>query len=141
MSLMTAIEVGTSGLTAQRTRLELLISNLANAHTTRKPEETPFRRKDVIFTATSPEESFGTAFNAAVQGVEVSQIFEDTSDPIEVSDPGHKHADENGIVRYPNIEPLKEMANIVTAARSYEANLQAVNAAKEMQQKTLEILK
>jgi flagellar basal-body rod protein FlgC len=141
MSLMTAIEVGASGLTAQRRRLEVLVSNLVNANTTRPAGMEPYRRKDVLFTATNPETSFGAVLDDAVQGVEISNVVTDTSEPVKRYEPNHKHADEKGYVSYPNINPMEEMVNVLSATRSYEANLQTVNMAKEMQQKTLEILR
>jgi len=140
MSLMTAIEVGASGLTAERRRLEVLVSNLVNANTTQPAGTEPYRRKDVIFTATSPETSFGTVLEDAVQGVEVSKVVTDMSDPIKRYEPNHPHADKDGYVSYPNVNAMEEMTNVLSATRSYEANLQAVNMVKEMQQKTLEIL-
>jgi len=141
MSLMTAIEVGASGLTAQRRRLEVLVSNLVNANTTQPAGTEPYRRKDVLFTATSPETSFGMALEDAVQGVEVSKVVTDMSDPIKRYEPNHPHADKDGYVSYPNVNAMEEMTNVLSATRSYEANLQAVNMVKEMQQKTLEILR
>ncbi len=142
MSLMTAIEVGASGLTAQRQRLEILMGNLANANTSKPAGTEPFMRKDVLFQATNPETSFGTALDDAVQGVEISGVVTDRSEPPRKQyDPSNPHADKDGNVFYPNIHPLTEMINILSATRSYEANLQAVNMAKEMQQKTLEILR
>jgi flagellar basal-body rod protein FlgC len=141
MSLMNAIEVGASGLTAQRRRMEVLVSNLVNASTTQPAGAEPYRRKDVIFTAASPETSFGAALEDAVQGVEISQVISDRSDPIKRYEPNHPHADKEGYVSYPNINAMEEMVNVLSATRSYEANLQAVNMAKEMQQKTLEILR
>jgi flagellar basal-body rod protein FlgC len=141
MSLMTAIEVGASGLTAQRRRLEVLVSNLVNANTTSPAGTEPYRRKDVVFTATTPEASFGVALDDAVQGVELSGIVTDRSDPVKRYEPSHQHADKEGYVSYPNVNAMEEMVNVLSATRSYEANLQAVNMAKEMQQKTLEILR
>ncbi len=144
MSLMTAIAVSASGLTAQRKRLEVLVSNMVNANTTRPAGEEPFRRKDVIFLATTPEMSFGSAFENAMldtRGVEVSRVVTDQSKPIKRYEPGHPHADKDGYVSYPNVNVMEEMVNVLSATRSYEANIQAVNAAKEMTQKTLEILR
>jgi flagellar basal-body rod protein FlgC len=141
MSLMTAIEVGASGLTAQRRRLEVLVSNLVNANTTQPAGKEPYRRKDVIFTATDPEMSFSAALEDAVQGVEISKVVTDMSDPVKRYEPNHPHADKDGYVSYPNVNAMEEMVNVLSATRSYEANLQAVNMAKEMQQKTLEILR
>jgi|WetSurMetagenome_2_1015567.scaffolds.fasta_scaffold120017_3 flagellar basal-body rod protein FlgC len=142
MSLMTAIEVGASGLAAQRKRIDVLVGNLTNANTTNKPDAEPFRRKDVVFRTATPAASFGATLDEAVQGVEVSEIWTDYSSGKKVSDPNHPDADpKTGMVSYPNVNPLAEMVEIMNAARSYEANLQAVNMAKDMQQKTLEILR
>ena len=141
MSLMTAIEVGASGLTAQRRRLEVLVGNLVNANTTQPAGTEPFRRKDVVFSPASPQKSFGAALDDAVQGVEVSGVMTDQSAPVKRYEPGHPHADKDGYVSYPNINAMEEMVNLLSATRSYEANLQAVNTAKEMQLKTLEILR
>jgi flagellar basal-body rod protein FlgC len=141
MSLMTAIEVGASGLTAQRQRMEVLVGNLVNANTVRPAGTEPYRRKDVLFTATAPETSFGAAYDDAIQGVEVSAVVTIPGEPMKRLEPGHPYADKEGYVSYPNINPMEEMVNVLSATRSYEANLQAVNMAKEMQQKTLEILR
>ena len=141
MSLMTAIEVGASGLTAQRRRLEVLVGNLVNANTTQPAGTEPFKRKDVVFAPASPQMSFGEAMDDAAQGVEVTGIVTDQSAPIKRYEPGHPHADKDGYVSYPNINAMEEMVNLLSATRSYEANLQAVISAKDMQQKTLEILR
>jgi flagellar basal-body rod protein FlgC len=144
MSLMTAIDVSASGLSAQRRRLEVLVSNLVNADTTAPAGTEPYRRKDVVFTATTPQSTFGGAFTDAmdgVHGVEVSEIVTDKSDPIRRYEPGHPHADKDGYVTYPNINPMEEMVNMLSASRSYEANLQAVNTAKDMALKTLDIIR
>jgi flagellar basal-body rod protein FlgC len=141
MSLMTAIAVSASGLTAQRRRLEILVSNMVNAKTTKPAGMEPFRRKDVVFSAVNPETSFGAAFDNAIQGVEISGIVTDRSEPIKRYEPGHPHADGDGYVTYPNVNTTEEMVNILSATRTYEANLQAVSTAKEMENKTLEILR
>ena len=144
MSLMTAIEVGASGLSAQRKRLEVLVSNLVNANTTEPAGTEPFRRKDVVFAATQPQSTFGGTLNDAmegVNGVEVAAVVADRSAPIRRYEPGHPHADKDGYVTYPNINPMEEMVNMLSATRSYEANLQAVNTTKEMALKTLDIIR
>jgi flagellar basal-body rod protein FlgC len=141
MGIMTAIEVGASGLTAQRKRLDVLISNLVNADTTRPAGVEPFRRKDVLFTTSNPEASFGSVFDDAVQGVEISKIVTDQRDPELRHEPNNPNADKDGNVWYPKVSAMEEMFNVLSATRSYEANLQAVSMAKEMQQKTLEILR
>jgi flagellar basal-body rod protein FlgC len=141
---MTAMEVSASGLSAQRRRLEVLVSNLVNADTTAPAGTEPYRRKDVVFSATTPQSTFGGTLTDAmegVQGVEVSEIVTDKSDPIRRYEPGHPHADKDGYVTYPNINPIEEMVNMLSATRSYEANLQAVNTAKDMALKTLDIVR
>jgi flagellar basal-body rod protein FlgC len=141
MGLMTAIEVGASGLTAQRKRLEVHISNLVNANVTQPAGMEPYRKKDVLFATVTPEPSFGAALDDAVQGVEIAQVVTDKSDPIKRYEPNHKHADKDGYVYYPNVDAMTEMVEVLSATRSYEANLQSVNMAKEMLNKTLEILR
>ena len=98
----------------------MLVSNLANANTTRPAGVEPYRRKDVVFSSVAPSKSFSEEFDSAVQGVEISGIVTDRSEPRKVHEPGHENADSEGYVYYPN--------------------LQAVNSAKEMAMKTLEIL-
>jgi flagellar basal-body rod protein FlgC len=138
---MMAMEVGASGLTAQRRRLEAMISNLVNANTTQPPGVEPYRRKDVVFSAVNMRDSFDVMFNDAVKGVKIHEVVSDQSDPIMRYEPDHPHADERGYVAYPNVNALEEMVNVMSATRSYEANLQAVGMAREMLQRTLEILK
>src|SRR5512137_2473348 len=103
MSLMIAIEVGASRLTAQRRRLEVLVSNLVNANTSQPAGVEPYRRKDVVFTAQNPEMSFGAALDDAVQGVQISSVVQDQGPPRKQHDPNHPHADKDGYVSYPNI--------------------------------------
>jgi flagellar basal-body rod protein FlgC len=139
------MEIGASGLTAQRRRLEVMVSNLVNANTTQPQGMEPYRRKDVVFSAIDMKNnSFGSLFESAmnpVKGVHVREIVSDQSDPIMRYEPDHPHADERGYVAYPNINALEEMVNVMSATRSYEANLQAVGMAKDMLQRTLDILK
>ena len=144
MSLLTAMEVGASGLTAQRKRMEILVSNLVNANTTGPEGTEPYRRKDVVFAASAPQAAFGGNLNDAmegVSGVEVAKVFVDQSPPLRRYEPGHANADKDGYVSYPDINPMREMVNMLIATRSYEANLQAVNTTKEMAMKTLDIIR
>ena len=141
MSIMTVMEIGATGLTAQRRRLEVMVSNLVNANTTQPQGVEPYRRKDVIFSAVNMRDSFNSMFNDVVQGVKIQEIVSDQSDPVMRYEPGHPHADERGYVAYPNVNALEEMVNVMSATRSYEANLQAVSMAREMLTRTLEILK
>jgi flagellar basal-body rod protein FlgC len=141
MGIMTAIEVGASGLSAQRKRLDVLMSNLVNANTTRPAGEEPYQRKDVLFTTSNPEASFGSVFDDAVQGVEIAKVVTEQREPEPRLEPYNPNADKDGYVLYPKVNAMEEMFNMLSATRSYEANLQSVNMAKEMQQKTLEILR
>ena len=141
MSLLTAIAVSATGLTAQRKRLEVLVSNLANANTTQPEGVEPYRRKDVVFSSVSAGRPFSAEFDDAVQGVEISGIVTDHGELRKEHDPDHPNADSEGYVYYPNVNPMEELVNVLSATRSYEANLQAVSSAKEMATKTLEILR
>src|SRR6185295_7002350 len=138
MSLITAIRINASGLTAQRQRVEVASSNLNNSETTRTAEGGAYRRKDVVFQTST----FGKTFEAATagaEGVEVTDIVKDMRPFDRRFEPGHPDADKEGYVEYPNVNSMEEMSNLVSAARSYEANLAAINIVKSMITKTLEI--
>ena len=139
MSLITALDVNASGLTAQRKRVEVASSNLANSQTTRTEDGGPYRRKDVVFESTSFESSLELAMDQGVQGVEVSDVVDDPAPFDRRYEPGHPDADGEGYVAYPNVSVMKEMANIVEASRSYEANIAAIGIVKAMISRTLEI--
>jgi flagellar basal-body rod protein FlgC len=123
--------------------MNLISSNLANAATTRTAEGGPYKRKDAVFTATPLEKSFNNALNGAtsrqVLQVEVSRIVEDQSPPRMQYDPGHPDADPQGYVAMPNVNVVEEMTDMLWATRAYEANVTALQAAKSMALKTLEI--
>jgi flagellar basal-body rod protein FlgC len=139
MSLITALDINASGLTAQRRRVEVSSANLSNSQTTRTPEGGPYRRKDVVFQTLDFDQSLDAAMHGGVDGVQVSEIVDDPSPFDRRYEPGHPDADPEGYVAYPNVNALEEMANLVSAARSYEANLSAINIVKSMITKTLEI--
>ena len=141
MSIMMAMEIGGSGLTAQRRRLEVMISNLVNANTTQPSGMEPYRRKDLVFSAVNMQDSFGSMFSDAVKGVRVREVVSDQNDPVMRYEPHHPHANEQGYVAYPNVNALEEMVNVMSATRSYEANLQAMGTAREMLQRTLDIMR
>ncbi|NLY54213.1 MAG: flagellar basal body rod protein FlgC [Firmicutes bacterium] len=141
--MLGVFNISASGLSAQRLRMDIIADNLANAQTTRPASETPFRRRYPIF---APKET--TSFAAALrrssdrlsQGVRVVAIVEDNHTPGElVYDPGHPHADEQGYVRMPNVNTVREMVQMISASRAYEANVTALNATKAMIAKALEI--
>ncbi|HMK55597.1 MAG TPA: flagellar basal body rod protein FlgC [Dissulfurispiraceae bacterium] len=127
------MQVSASALEAQKTRLNVIASNIANASSTKTPEGGPYKRKDVLFQTVMYGE------NAA--GVEAPQVVEDKSPFRTVYDPNHPDADKNGYVSYPNINVLTEMVNLMTAQRSYEANLTMITSYKDMYMRTLDILK
>ena len=127
MNLLTALDVNASGLTAQRKRVEVSSANLANSQTTRTEEGGPYRRKDVVFQTSSFQESLGAAMGKGVEGVEVSDIVNDPRPFDRRYEPGHPDADKDGYVSYPNVNVMEEMANLVEASRSYEANIAATH--------------
>lgn len=143
MDFFSSINVSSSALSAERTRMNLISSNLANASATRTAEGGPYKRKDAVFSATPMESRFNRALDGAtaqqVRQVEVSRIVEDQNPPRMQYDPGHPDADPQGYVAMPNVNVVEEMADMIGATRAYEANVTAVQAAKSMAMKTLEI--
>jgi len=143
MSFFKSMDISSSGLNAQRLRMNILSSNLANAQTTETPEGGPYKRKDVVFTANPQgnkfedflDESFGTQLSE----VKVTDIHEDRKPGRQVFDPNHPHADGKGYVTMPNIDVMTEMVNMIAATRSCETNTTALNNAKQMAIKSLEI--
>ena len=143
MDLFTSMNVSSSALSAERTRMNLISSNLANANTTKTPEGGPYKRKDAVFSATDPTDKFGKALKGAamqqLKQVTVTEIVEDKNPPRMVFDPGHPEANQEGYVAMPNVNVVEEMADMINATRAYEANVMAAQAAKNMALKTLEI--
>lgn len=140
-----AMMISSSALTAQRTRMNLIASNLANANTTRTPEGGPYKRKDAVFAAMPLEKNdFASVLDRKMQpeakGVEVMEIMEDHNPPRLQYDPSHPDANQQGYVAYPNINVIEEMADMISATRSYEANMTISKASMDIQMKTLEIL-
>lgn len=149
MNLMTALEISATGLSAERTRLNVASMNLANAHVTRTMDGGPYRAKSVIFSARPYQdegqgihESFSNHLareTSGLQVVEVDGIVDDQGPFNETYDPAHPDADSRGIVRLPNVNVMEQMVDIMTAARAYEANVTAMSTAKAMAMKALEI--
>ena len=139
MNLLTALDVNASGLTAQRQRVEVASSNLANSQTTRTADGGAYRRKDVVFQTSSFQDSLGSAMNASVTGVEVSGVVDDPRPFDRRYEPGHPDADKDGYVSYPNVNAMEEMANLVEASQSYEANIAAMGVVKTMINRTLDL--
>ncbi|HWM87751.1 MAG TPA: flagellar basal body rod protein FlgC [Kofleriaceae bacterium] len=143
MDFFTAMEVSASGLAAQRTRMNVASSNLANASTTSAPEGGPYKRKDVVVqSADLPGNLAGHkagGFSDAVRGVQVASIIEDTAPPRLEHDPGHPDADARGYVAYPNVNVVEEMVDMITASRAYEAGISALGTAVDMAERALGI--
>lgn len=143
MDFFSSMNVSSSALSAERTRMNLISSNLANANATRTPEGGPYKRKDAVFAATPLESGFNRVLDKAagrdVRQVEVMRIVEDQNPPRMQYDPGHPDANPQGYVAMPNVNVVEEMADMINATRSYEANVTAVQAAKSMALKALEI--
>lgn len=144
MSVMSGMNISASGMSAQRLRMDIISSNIANVNTTRNENGEAYRRKTVVF-AEKNQNSFESILNsksgASVgTGVKVTQIVEDTETAMNmVYDPSHPDANEEGYVTYPNINTVTEMTNLIDASRSYEANVTAFNATKNMALKGLEL--
>jgi len=142
MDLESSIQISASGLKANRTWINVISSNLANVNTTKTAEGVPYARKTVIY-ETVPNEGFAgelsTAMSEGADKVQVSDIVPDNRDFRQVYDPGHPDANEKGIVLLPNINPVEEMANLMNASRSYEANLAALQTARQLALKAMEI--
>lgn len=143
MDFFSSMRVSASGLDAQMKRMNTISSNLANAETTETAEGGPYKRKDPIFSAITDRESFGeilqNEMDEQVQGVLVTEVQLDERPPRLVYNPNHPHANAEGYVAMPNVNPVQETANMIEAQRSYEANVTAMGAAKGMAQKALEI--
>lgn len=136
MDFFTALHVSGSAMSAERTRVNLAASNLANAETTRGPDGGPYRRLDPVFQAVPLEP--GAADSGAV-GVRVSQVVADSGPGRRVYSPGHPDADGEGFVTFPDVNPVHEVVNLVSAARGYEANAAAVETLKQMALRGLDI--
>jgi len=134
MDIGKILSISASGLESQRIRMNIIASNLANAQSTHTPEGGPYRRKEVVFS-----EVLGNEIEKTARSVAVREIVEDNRPFQVVFDPQHPDANEEGYVQLPNVNLLEEMVNMMSASRSYEANVTAINSAKSMAQKALEI--
>lgn len=146
MDYVTGMEISASGLSAQRTRLNIISQNLANANTTRTQEGGPYRRKVTVFSAVPFTNHLERAMDYPPygnmdprRGVSVDRVEDDQAPFKRVYDPGHPDADKDGYVNLPNVDVVTEMADMITATRSYDANVTAINAGKSMAMKALDI--
>lgn len=153
MGMFDALNVSATGLTAERLRMDVTAENLANAQTTRGADGQPYRRKEVVLSEVQ-NGGFGSQLAKAIgagsaagsrvggpNGVEVAGITQDQTPGKLVYDPGHPDADAKGYVRMPNVDTVAEMVDLISASRAYEANVTAMNAAKQMFSKTLDLLR
>jgi len=145
MSLFAALSVSASGLAAERQRAQVLVENIANSDTTRTTDGGPYRRKDVVFESqqvSSPFSSFmETSAAADANGVAVSEIIQDTSDPDRRYLPGHPDADKDGYVSFPKVNPAEDMVDLLGASRSYQANIAAISAVKDMIMRSIDLFR
>jgi len=161
-NFLNSFDISGYGLSAQRVRVNAISSNIANAQTTRTDEGGPYRRKEVVFKAINfndvynqmindetqsmayedplDENQLGDKVNPAIMSVEVDKIVRDDSQPLMKYEPNHPDADANGYVAYPNINPVVEMADLVEATRSYQANVAAFQSAKDMANAAISML-
>ena len=138
-ALRSAIDAAASALGAERTRIEVAVSNLANIESTRGPDGQPYRRRDVVLQA-APVEGFDRVLGrASAMGVQVAAVVEDQAAPKRRYEPSHPDADKDGFVALPNVDPAEEMVDMVSAARAYQANLTAIGLIRDMVQKALEL--
>ena len=141
MDFLTSMKISASGLAANRKRMNAISSNIANAQTTRTVEGGPYRPKEVVFGSEPARESFSEILDGKIggQSVHVTEVVNVNRPPIPKYEPNHPDADPNGYVYYPNVNVMTEMANMISASRSYEANINAFNTSKAMAQKALEL--
>jgi len=145
MSLFQSLSVSASGMSAQSSRAQIITENLANSETTRTPDGGPYRRKDVVFETKVQGSPFSSVFQEQLapgaMGVGVNEIREDDRPAVLRYQPGHPHADANGYVGYPHINPAEEMVDLMGASRGYQANVASFNAAKDMVQKSIDLMR
>jgi flagellar basal-body rod protein FlgC len=142
MSLFAALQVSASGMQAERMRAETLVENMANAETTRTPEGGPYKRKDVVFSSELQESPFSAVFqNELATGVTVADITEDNSPPEMRYLPNHPDANAQGYVAFPKMNPAEDMADLLNTTRSYQANIAAMTAVKDMITHSIDLLR
>lgn len=139
MDFMTSYKILGQGLAAQRAKLDIVSSNLANASTTRTPEGGPYRKKSLVLKAEPIEGGFDDAIQDALRSVKIEAVSEDPKSIKNVYDPAHPDADAKGYVSMPDINIMMEMADMIAASRAYEAGVTALDATKNMTLKTLDI--
>jgi flagellar basal-body rod protein FlgC len=151
MGFFDGYNIATSGMSAQRTRINVVSANIANAQTTHSTDGGPYKKQNVVFeemllsekerlTASPSQEKETSLPNKNLSGVGIKQIVESKDEPVMKFEPNHPDANEDGYVAYPNINPVIEMVDLIEAMRSYEANVSAFTTHKTMDTKTLDII-
>lgn len=135
MGMFDSLNVSASGMTATQLWMDVISSNLANADSTKTADGQPYRRKEIELSQASP------SFGEVLGGVQVDGIVNDPSPLRQVYDPGNPEANKQGYVTMPNVNPVTEMVDLITASRGYESNVTAMNAAKQMFSKTFDVLR
>lgn len=145
MSLFSTLNISASGMSAERTRAEVLVENIANADTTRTAEGGPYRARHVVFQSEPVDPSFSSMFGTAVQGgtegVEVSQIISDNGPPDMRYMPGSPDANKDGYVAYPRVNIAENMVDLVQASRAYDANVSAIASVKDMIARSIDLFR
>jgi len=139
MDFLSALRISASGLSAERTRVNLAASNLANAESTRGPDGQPYKRLDPVLEAVPFAGEMAAADGAAPMGVRVTRVQQDPSPGRRVYSPSHPDADAQGFVTLPNVNPVHEVVNLLSASRAYDANASAVDTLKTMATRALDI--
>lgn len=139
MDFLISLETSASGLYAQRRRMDIIASNLANIETTRTENGGPYRRKMVVMSTKESDQDFDEMFNSQIKGVQIEDIVEDKSPFKKVFNPSHPDADSEGYLYKPNVDLIVETTNMLMARRAFEANIAAIKATRQMVIKALEI--
>ena len=143
MDFLTTLKINSSGLAANRKRMGAISSNIANASTTRTPEGGPYRKKEVVFGSEPARDSFADILEGEYgensNSVHATEVISSNKPPIMKYEPNHPDANTQGYVAYPNVNVMEEMADMISASRSYEANVSAMNITKAMAMKALEL--
>jgi len=145
-SLVNSMHISAAGMSAQRSRMDIVAENIANAESTRTDEGGPYQRRQVVFETISPQGSFTSAFSSSLksqqsQSIKVADVIKDNRPPQELYDPSHPDADGKGMVKFPNVNTVEEMVDLNSASRGFESNVAVMQASKRMFMKTLELLR
>lgn len=144
--LFSSMHIGAAGMSAQRSRMDIVAENIANSESTRTKEGGAYRRRQVVFQATPTEQKFSEVFKSSLergsrQSIKVIDVVQDPRPFREVHDPAHPDANAEGIVQLPNVNMVEEMVDMNSAARSFEANVTSIEASKRMFIKSLDLLR